>query len=172
MFARLMLYALACLVSPCAPAACPTEGDPGWEPDLYSIGKEFRRAKYVVRAKSLRETWLGEDGKPAWPTQPFNAGGLNPLGMDPFLGAVYELEVLEVFKGAPQRLLQIFSSNTTARVPLPVNGEYLLFIQEYKEPGVDEAGLRIWVDHCGNSAEMPFAQATLQATQVLASKKK
>jgi hypothetical protein len=112
-------------------AFCPGEGDPGWEADKYSVAKEFARSRFVVRARSLRETWLDENGKPTWATAPFRSGAPHPLGMDPYLGAIYELEILEVFKGAPPSRLELFSSNTTARTPLPVNGEYLLFLQEH-----------------------------------------
>jgi len=169
MLARLILCAFVCLVSQRAPAFCPTEGDPGWEPDMYSVAREFKRAKYVVLVRSLKETWLDENGKPTWPTPPYRAGGRMPLGMDPYLGAIYELEVTEVFKGAPARRLKVFSSNTTARTPLPVGGEYLLFMGEHDGP--DEAGLTLYIDNCGNSSDLPTARATLQAVRVLARKK-
>ena len=45
MFVRLILCALACLGSQRALAFCPTEGDPGWKPDMYAVPKEFGRAK-------------------------------------------------------------------------------------------------------------------------------
>ena len=62
MFARLLLCALACLGLPRVFAFCLSEGDPGWEPDMYIVAREFQRAKDVVRARSLRETWLDENG--------------------------------------------------------------------------------------------------------------
>jgi hypothetical protein len=127
---------------------------------MYSVAWEFARAKYVVTVRSLSETWLDEQGKPTWATAPFTANAPHPLGLDPYLGAVYELEVLEVFKGSPPKRLRLFSSNTTARVPLPVNGEYLLFIQEHDGP--NEAGLTIFVDNCGNSASLTVSAETLR----------
>jgi hypothetical protein len=167
MSSRLLLIAtLALSASMPARAHCPIEGDPGWEVDQYSVAKEYARSRYVVRVRSFSETWLGEDGKPAWATPPFLAGGSSPLGLDPFLGAIYELDVVKVFKGSPPKRLRFFSSNTTARTPLPVGGEYLLFIQEYRD-GVNEAGLSTFVDHCGNSTEMPFAGPALREVMKL-----
>lgn len=166
------IVSLALISSARAFAHCPSEGDPGWAPDMYSVAKEFARSRFVVRVRSLSETWLDEDGKPTWATPPFHTGAEHPLGMDPYLGAIYELEVLETFKGRPPTKLKLFSSNSTARVPLPVNGEYLLFIQQHPGPGVDEAGLKIFVDNCGNSVAMPFAASTLREVRSLAVRKK
>jgi hypothetical protein len=166
------LAALTLLCAQSALAFCPGDTDetwPGYSADYYSVEKEFARAKFVVRVRSLSETWLGEDGKPTWPTPPYGRGASHPMGLDPYLGAIYELEVLEVFKGSPDKKLRLFSSNTTARTPIPPPGEYLLFIQQSR--GSDEVGLQIYVDNCGNSSGMPTAGATLQTVRAMAQRK-
>ena len=38
---------------------------------MYSVTKDFGRSRYVVRVRSLSETWLDEAGKPDVATPPF-----------------------------------------------------------------------------------------------------
>jgi hypothetical protein len=138
---------------------------PNYDPDYYSISHEFRRAQYVVKARVDRETWLGEDGKAKPLEPPFQNGGPRPWGFDPYMGAYYDVEVLQAYKGLPARLLRLFSENSTARFWLDVRGEYVLFITEsdFDQP----VGQQLTIDTCGNSSSLKKGQATLRAIEKL-----
>jgi len=142
---------------------------PNYDPRYYSVAKELTRAKYVVLAKVVRETWLGEDGKPAVPKPPFQNGASRPWGFDPYMGAYYDVDVIETFKGNPPKRLRLFSENSTARFWLDINSEVLMFVTEERfDPPV---GLKPTLDNCGNSALVKKAQATIRTLRQLTSKK-
>jgi len=136
---------------------------PGYDPKYYSVSNEFRRSKYVVTARVLREKWLGYDGKETPLQPPFHSGGARPLGLDPYAGAYYDVKVLRVFKGNPKPELRLFSENSTGRFPLDVGYEYLLFISEDSfDPPI---GAQLDIDNCGNSAPVENAHATIHTLQ-------
>ena len=138
---------------------------PNYDPAYYSVTKEFARAKYVVRAKIIKETWIGDDGKPAALKPPFLNGGSKPLGFDPYLGAYYDVDVIETFKGNPPKQLRLFSENTTARFYLDVGREYLLFVfDDIFDPPIRRA---LTSDNCGNSTSIAEAQTALQTLRQL-----
>ena len=56
---------------------------------------------------------------------------------------LYTVQVLQRFKGAPERTLVIRSENNSARFPMTVGEKYLIFA------GKDQNGL--FIDNCGNS---------------------
>jgi hypothetical protein len=62
---------------------------PYYDPNYYSLSYEFRRAQYVVEARVLSETPLGEDGK--------RSGGRAGVG------TFYDVQVEKVFKGRLQK---------------------------------------------------------------------
>jgi hypothetical protein len=138
---------------------------PNYDPDYYSIPHEFRHAKYVVEARVIEETWLGEDGKEKPLQPPFQNGGPRPWGFDSYMGAYYDIEVLRAFKGDPAQHLRLFSENSTARFSLDVGSEYLFFITEgeFDQP-VD---LMLTIDNCGNSSSLKKGQAALHAIERL-----
>jgi hypothetical protein len=51
---------------------------PSYDPKYYSVSREFRRSKYVVKARVLREIWLGYDGKEKPLQPPFQKGAPRP----------------------------------------------------------------------------------------------
>jgi hypothetical protein len=60
---------------------------PNYDPNYYSISHEYRRSKYVVKARVVRETWLGLDGEPRTLEPPFQYKAPRPWGFDPYIGA-------------------------------------------------------------------------------------
>ena len=138
---------------------------PDYDPHYYSVSHEFQRAKYVVRARVTRETWLGEDGTTKPLTPPFQNGAPRPWGFDPYLGAYYVVKILHAFKGDPSAELRLFSENSTARFWFALGSEHILFITEESfDPPIGEA---LTIDTCGNSAAIQKAHATLRAIERL-----
>ncbi len=133
---------------------------PDYDPAYYSVSHEFRRSKYVVEAQVLRETWLGEDGKPRALQPPFQNGASRPWGFDPYLGAYYDVQVIKAYKPRGPAVLRLFSDNSTARFWLKPGGRYVLFVSEdtFDAP----VGKSLTVDHCGNSAPLSRAGKALR----------
>lgn len=136
---------------------------PNYDPNYYSVSHEFRRSKWVVRAKVLKETWIGEDGneKPLRP--PFQNGSPRPWGFDPYLGAFYDLEVQQAFKGTAPTTIKVFSENTTARFWLKEGEEILAFIsmEAFDAP----IGKQYTLDTCGNFRRYPEANSLMASVR-------
>lgn len=103
---RVVLVALAvAALSPQKARAYCGGSDPlnfDYDPKFYSVPKEWTRSKYVVKARSVREIWLGEDGKEKPLKPPFQNGAPRPWGFDPYIGAYYDVVVLQAYKGIRQ----------------------------------------------------------------------
>lgn len=141
------------------------ESTPGYGPAYYSVSNEFRRSKYIVKARVVREIWIGEDGKEKPLQPPFQNGAARPWGFDPYAGAYYDVKVLQVFKGSPKPELRLFSENSTARFWLDVGSDYILFVFEGSfDPPI---GGELTIDNCGNSAAITNAQATVHSLEEL-----
>ena len=153
---------LACVPMRAAQAYC-SGTDPQWpgsNPDYYAVAKERERARYVVIARSVRETWLGEDGRPKSLAPPFQGNAATPNGFDPYAGALYRVNVLRVLKGKPPASLTLFSENSTARFRLAPGKDYLLFVTE--DAFAAPIGRRLTIDTCGHSAPQAEAAETLR----------
>jgi hypothetical protein len=138
---------------------------PNYDPNYYSIPHEYRRSKYVVKARVVREMWLGEDEKPKALEPPFQYEAPRPWGFDPYIGAFYDAEVVQVFKGKPAGRLRLFSENSTARFWLEVGDELIMFVtEELFDPPI---GRQITIDTCGNSASVKKAQTTVRRVERL-----
>ena len=138
---------------------------PMYDSHYYSISKEYHRAKYVVRAQVIRETWLGEDGQEKALEPPFQNGATRPWGFDPYVGAYYFVKVLQTYKGHPGAELQLFSENSTARFWLDVGSEYILFVTEASfEPPI---AMKLTTDNCGNSTSMKEGLSALRQVEGL-----
>lgn len=140
---------------------------PAYKPDYYALPVEFDRVQFVVEAEVVRETWVGEDGKPRRVVPPFGGGGNRPWGLAaPYLGAWYDLKIVRSFKGRSRTRLRLFSENSTARFWLNKGERYLLFMNmESFDPPVGRA---LTIDNCGNSAESahaPISEIRRLATQ-------
>lgn len=131
---------------------------PNYDPNYYSVGHEFHRSQYVVKAKVLKETWIGEDGKEKALQPPFQNGSPRPWGFDPYLGAFYNLQIETVFKGSPTSTLRVFSENSTARFWLDKGQEILAFISPE-----GPIGERLTLDTCGNFRPFPKAKGIMPA---------
>jgi len=109
-----------------ASAYCPgnDKSEPDYDPEYYSVSHEFSRSPYVVKARVIRETWLGDDGKPKALHPPFQDGARKPWGFGSYAGAYYDVKVQQVFKGEPKPELRLFSENSTARFWLDVGYDY------------------------------------------------
>ena len=142
------------------------KSEPGYDPQYYSVSHEFRRSKYVVEARVVRETWLGEDGKEKPLQPPFQNGSRKPWGFDPYIGAYYDVQVLKSFKGGAPRILRLYSENTTARFWLDVGSRQILFVSE--APFDQPVGHGLTIDTCGKSAALAKASALLRDLRKLA----
>ncbi|MGH7022821.1 MAG: hypothetical protein ACREEB_04420 [Caulobacteraceae bacterium] len=139
---------------------------PSYDPLYYSVSHEYRRAKYVIRAKVIRETWLGEDAKPKPLEPPFQNGSPKPWGFDPYAGAYYDVEVETSFKGPAPPTLRLFSENSTARFWFDVGSEWVLFVTDDTfDPPI---GRSLTMDTCGNSEPLSKARALLRDLRELA----
>lgn len=147
---------------------------PNYDPRYYSVSREFKRAKYIVDVRTVREVWLGEDGKPKPLKPPFQFGYPRPWGFDPYYGVIYTVEVVSAYKGDPPDWLRIFSENTNGRFWQKVGKRYILFLTErnfdnsgYGQPRL---GSQLTVDNCGNSAWLPEARKLEKKLEALSLK--
>ncbi len=141
---------------------------PNYDPRYYSIDQEFRRSQYVIRAKVIRETWIGEDGNIKALQPPFQQSGHRPWGLDPYMGAFYDLRVETIYKGKPPAILRVFSENSTARFWLEEGVEILAFVssERFDRP----IGRQFTLDTCGNFSIFPKANRTIAAVLTAARK--
>jgi hypothetical protein len=125
---------------------------PGYSPTYYSLANEFRRASYVAIVRVERETWLGEDGRPKPLRPPFQYGNSRPWGFDQYIGAQFDVRVIQIFKGRPRKTLRLISENSTARFWLDVGREYVILAtdQIFDAP----IGRGLTLDTCGNSPKL------------------
>lgn len=124
-----------------------------------SVRGEFGRSKYVALVRVTAVTWLDERRRPTELRQPLTFGSI-PGGLDPYLGAYYYVTLKEAVKGRPPRKFTIFSENTTARTPLALNTDYLVFL--YRQNQADEYNRvgDLMIDNCGNSGRVSVRRKT------------
>jgi len=72
---------------------------------------------------------------------------------DSIEGWFYRLDVVRVFRGRPERQIEVYTENASARFPLELHHTYLLFANR------SEGHLQI--DCCGNSSEIAAAQQSV-----------
>ena len=78
-----------------------------------------------------------------------------PGGDDFIEGWTYELKVKKKYKGIDKSIVEVFSSNDSARLPLRLGHTYLLF------PETNDDGI-LQIYGCGNSDELPKANAAIR----------
>jgi hypothetical protein len=121
----------------------------------YSVKAEFARSDIVAVVKVIRARWYDEHRNPvAAPTRA-------PLGLDPYAGVVYRVDVVRTFKGSPSRTLAIFSENTSARTPLEMGERYVVFLQRQTLADENRRVGDLMIDVCGNSAALRHAGAVM-----------
>lgn len=82
---------------------------------------------------------------------------------------VYTVNVLETFKGKPQRTIRLLSENTSARFYMDIGESYLLFISQSEmiEMAGHERLPEKFVDNCGNSAAVKAAESAIRTVRAL-----
>ena len=144
--ARLVLLALA-LHFCTARAVCldPKTFISGYKVPLDS---EVRTADAIVVARVLSEQGLNED-----PTDP-----------DGYTAYNLTIRVLTSLKGSLPDVTVIRNDNTSARYPMSVGDEHILF--------VSRDGNELWINSCGNSAAMPKGKQLVKQIQAKLQKAK
>jgi hypothetical protein len=112
-----------------------------------SVAEEYQQAQFVVVARAAHERNIFSEADPddnAW--------------------SVYDVEVLQAYKGHPPHIIHLSSENSSARFPLDTGKTYLLFITRMpmEEHEGDEILPADFVDNCGNSDVMQAAGETLK----------
>ncbi len=82
-----------------------------------------------------------------------SARSVPPRGED-LGGWLYGLTVQELFRGPRTTTIEVFTENSSGRLPLEVAKQYLLFADEFDG--------RLTITNCGNSAEVSKAQNAIR----------
>lgn len=131
-----------------------------------TIPNEFREADAVVRVRVISEL-------SAWDDQP-SADYVETWG-DGAPVVLYGLEVVETFKGTPQRRINFFQTRDSGAFYLEPDGEYLLFLHGRTAGARQPAAARgtLYVRHaCGQSrAWSDVKPADLAAIRLLGARR-
>ncbi|MBX3563293.1 MAG: hypothetical protein KF730_01835 [Sphingomonas sp.] len=137
----------------------------------YSVAGEFRRSDLVVLVRATGVTWLDDNRRPVKLRQPLSFGNM-PGGLDPYLGAYYDVTLEKAYKGRPPRRFRIFSENTTARTPLLMGKPLLLFVTRTRTADAYVQVGDLTVDNCGNSARADRMPQRLREVARLAAQRR
>jgi hypothetical protein len=132
----LLLVALELSLSPSGSAVCPV-------PQMKANG-EFFKANVVFVGRVLSIRTVSDKG--------------DDLG-----GWFYQLRVEESFRGPVIQEITVFTENSSARFPLELKREYLLFAHKQSH--------RLEINSCGNSAKLSEAGDSLQRLRNLRDRK-
>ena len=135
----------------------------------YSIAGEFRRSDLVVLVSATGVTWLDDNRRPVKLKPPLSFGTM-PGGLDPYLGAYYDVVLEKAYKGRPPRRFRIFSENTTARTPLAMHKPLLLFVKRVRAADAYLQVGDLTVDYCGNSVRADRMPQRVRAVERLAAR--
>lgn len=118
-----------------------------------SVTEEYQQAQFVVVGRATHERHVFSETDP-----------------DEFDWTIYDVEVVQTFKGAPPHTIQLLSENSSARFPMDAGKTYLLFISRMPmvEREGDETLPADFVDNCGNSEPMEAPDERLKAVSRLA----
>jgi hypothetical protein len=169
-FSQLFGVALAALVASTNALAYCWGTDttmPGGRPDFYTVAQEYERSRLVAIVKVKKETWLNQNGKPAKLKPPFLNEETQPLGFDPYNGAIYLVDVVKVFKGKNIKRVALFSENSTSRFPMQVGESYLAFASTEQ---TDKLGPMLMLDNCGNSGALVDRSEALETVRHIANR--
>jgi hypothetical protein len=120
----------------------------------YSVKAEFARSDIVAVVKVIRSRWYEHRNPVAAPAQA-------PLGLDPYAGVDYRVDVVRTFKGSLSQTLAIFSENTSARTPLEMGERYVVFLQRQTLADENRRAGDLMIDVWGNSAALRHAGAVM-----------
>ena len=155
-FTRLALPGLALAMVTISPATYATCWESGEGPTaIYrnpTVPTEFKDAAFVITGRVTGGRNISEPDDP-----------------EGYAWTVYTVQVLEIFKGAPPRMLRLLSENTSARFSMDTGKTYLLFVSQ--SPDVELAGQERlpsdYVDNCGNSAVAEDAGSVIKTVRGL-----
>jgi hypothetical protein len=105
------------------------------------VASEVRTADAIVIGRALSEQGLQED-----PTDPESYTAYN-----------VKVKVIARLKGDLPTMVVIRNENTSARYPMSIGEEHLLFISR--------DGLKLWINSCGNSSPMPEGKQLAEQIQ-------
>ncbi len=112
----------------------------------YSTRAEYNRSEAVLVGSVLSDRNMPESDKTDTPG-----------------GTFYLVRNLETFRGTLGRTVEIFSENSSGRLPMRMGTSYLLFL--YRQQGVLSA------DSCGNSGRLANKAGKLREVRQLAKSK-
>ncbi len=124
-----------------------------------TVAQEYRDASIVVRARLVSQI-------DAWDDEP--SLSFKSRWGDGDLVSLYGLKVLQVFKGAPERRVNVFMPHDSGAFYIDPDKDYLLFLNRiHPEKGTPAAAARAFtVDYaCGQSK--PWAEVDRTAMQQL-----
>ena len=117
-----------------------------------SVPAEFKNSALVIFGRVTSKRNISEPDDP-----------------EGYSSTIYTVQVLETFKGTPQRTIRLLSENTTARFAMDTGKTYLLFVSQSRS--TDMAGQKrlpeAYVDNCGNSAVAKDAVSVIEAVRRL-----
>jgi hypothetical protein len=140
-------------ISPASYASCWESGEgPSAIYRHPTIRAEFNEAVFVITGRVTAERHISEPDDP-----------------EGYAWTIYTVQVLETFKGASTRTIQLLSENTSARFWMDAGKTYLLFVS--RSSVVEKAGKERfpadYVDNCGNSAAVQGAERALRTVRSL-----
>lgn len=100
-----------------------------------SVDDEFRSSALVVVGEVIRTKEVPDPS-------PVPEPGYN-------IGTYYTIRITEVLKGNPQKLIRLYSENSSGRFPMKVGVPYLLFAHKEVFEGI--TGERFAINSSGNS---------------------
>jgi|GEM_PF-860456 len=117
-----------------------------------SVTAEFGRAAFVVTGRVLGERNISTPD--------------DPKGYE---WTIYTVQVLEIFKGRPQRTIRLLSENTSSRFFMDIGKTYLLFVSHSSmtETAGQERLPAGYIDNCGNSAPAKDAEPAIKTVRDL-----
>ncbi|SFW71062.1 hypothetical protein [Luteibacter sp. UNCMF366Tsu5.1] len=155
-FKRLALPAFMMAIGAISPASYGTCWEYGAGPTaIYrkpTVAAEFKDAAAVITGRVTAARNISEPDDP-----------------EGYAWTIYSVQVLETFKGTPQRTIQLLSENTTARFPMDTGKTYLLFISQSSmiEMAGKERLPTNFIDICGNSAVEEDARSLIKEVRHL-----
>jgi hypothetical protein len=108
-----------------------------------SVPAEFKSAAFVITGRVTSARNISEPDDP-----------------EGYAWTIYTVQVLETFKGGPQRTIRLLSENSSGRFSMDTGESYLLFVshsQTAEMAGQERLPLD-YVDNCGNSAPIKEAR--------------
>jgi hypothetical protein len=110
-----------------------------------SIKQEYELSKFVIIGIALSKQKISSSD--------------DPLG---YIATLYTIKPLRIFKGNPQSKFIIYSENTTARFPMNIGEEYIIFVQKPNDILI--------VYNCGHSGLVNDSAGVIEKVKALSKK--